>query len=177
MVRDKFSELIIAICSLNDDFCGATKLNKLLFFSDMEAYLELGKTITGQEYQKLPHGPAPKHVLPTTNKLERSGDLVIQTRCFGNHVQKKPIATRQPDLTVFTDMEINIINRVIDRFRNKTAKEISDISHEYVGWQLSNYYEKIPFETAFISNRPLTPSEENYAMCLTNLPEYRQVHA
>ncbi len=59
--NDKFSEMIIYISDLsNDDSTfGLTKLNKLLFYSDFVHFAYHGTPISGQKYQKLPHGPAP----------------------------------------------------------------------------------------------------------------------
>lgn len=63
-------ELIVYIANklaLHPKF-GATKLNKILFYSDFIAYAKLGKSITGEKYQKLPLGPAPKYLLPVRKK-------------------------------------------------------------------------------------------------------------
>lgn len=45
------------------------KLNKLLFYCDFVAYLQLGCSITGYSYQKLPSGPAPKAIKIMNNQL------------------------------------------------------------------------------------------------------------
>ena len=52
----KFRELILWLCAVSetDPTFGATKLNKLLFFIDLESLRQFGQTITDQEYQKLP---------------------------------------------------------------------------------------------------------------------------
>ncbi len=53
----KFRELILFIAreTKDDRSCGATKLNKILFYSDFRAYEQLGRSITGECYQNLEH--------------------------------------------------------------------------------------------------------------------------
>jgi len=60
----KFQELMLYIASrsADDQKFGATKLNKILFYADFQAYLSLGKSITGAEYQRLGNGPAPREL-------------------------------------------------------------------------------------------------------------------
>src|SRR5258708_19742785 len=60
----KLAELILFISerSEGDPRFGAGKLNKLLFYSDFGAYRLFGKSITGQQYQNLSNGPAPRRL-------------------------------------------------------------------------------------------------------------------
>jgi len=76
----KFRELILLICarSQGDKKFGATKLNKLLFYSDFCAYLSFDKPITGQQYFKLPNGPAPKRLKPIVAKMQEADELAYQ---------------------------------------------------------------------------------------------------
>ncbi len=79
----RFGELLLYIskkCASDPKF-GATKLNKILFYSDFLAYAQLGNSITGCEYQKLPHGPVPKRILAVRAALERQGVKNMLYRC------------------------------------------------------------------------------------------------
>src|SRR5687767_3702503 len=78
----KLAELILFIAHRSecDERFGAVKLNKLLFFSDFLAYGRLGSSITGQDYQKLQHGPAPRKLLPVVREMEESGDFAWKER-------------------------------------------------------------------------------------------------
>src|SRR5271154_4436671 len=69
-------ELILYIgakCGLDEHY-GVLKLNKILFFSDFQAFRTRGKPITGAEYAKLPNGPAPRGMKRLRKTLEVSGD-------------------------------------------------------------------------------------------------------
>src|SRR5215831_1677028 len=50
---------------------GTVKLNKILWFADLEYYRRTGHTITGATaYTKLPHGPVAKGILEALDGLE-----------------------------------------------------------------------------------------------------------
>ena len=68
---DKLRQAILFIAKEGeDDLClGAVKLNKILYYADVRAYLELHKPITGVVYQHLPEGPAPRALVPTRREM------------------------------------------------------------------------------------------------------------
>src|SRR5687767_11322566 len=58
---------------------GAVKLNKVMWFADLEAYRRFGRTITGQlSYEKRQHGPVPNKIVKSIRRLEQ--DEKIATR-------------------------------------------------------------------------------------------------
>ncbi|MBM4416381.1 MAG: DUF4065 domain-containing protein [Chloroflexi bacterium] len=71
--RSRFKEVLLYIAqsSENDPRFGATKLNKILYFSDFKAFATLGDFITGATYQRLDRGPAP-HELRLLNASQVS---------------------------------------------------------------------------------------------------------
>jgi len=148
----KFKELLLFICrrSEGDEPFGATKLNKLLFFADFMAYRKLGKSITGHRYQKLDNGPAPQALLPIRNQLEEEGAIALGERDYHGHVQKRIFARRDPDLAGFTPEEIDIVTGLIQEYWGRTATQLSDLSHEFRGWQLAEDGEDIPYEVALV---------------------------
>jgi hypothetical protein len=158
----KLSELILYISQkcANDPCFGATKLNKILFFSDFLFYGNTGKPITGVEYQKLPHGPAPRRLLPIRKKLESQGALGVQpVNLRSGNVQHKLVNLRPPDLSLFSGEEIATIDSVIEGLRKDNAESVSELSHRMVGWRVVEVGEVIPYTTVFISNAPLSESE------------------
>src|SRR5260370_21134206 len=72
----RLRELILYVaskCSSDPEF-NATRLNKILFYSDFVSYARTGKPITGAAYQALPHGPAPKRLKPISHRLIAEGE-------------------------------------------------------------------------------------------------------
>ncbi len=158
----KLKELILYVCQkcADDPKFGSVKLNKHLFFSDFFAYANLGTGITNVEYQKLKAGPAPKRLLPIRNEMIASGELGLQeVRIAPGFTQKRPVALRNPDLSLFTADEIALVDEVLSVFHEDNAKQISDASH-MIGWKAAKEGEIIPYSTIFISNSPLTENEQ-----------------
>jgi hypothetical protein len=157
----KFKELLIYIAekSVDDGSFGATKLNKILYYSDFLAYGELGEAITGVKYQRLNYGPAPVPLLPVEAELEREGAVQIVEVPKFNWTQKRLIAKRRPDLSVFTAAEIALVDSVIDSLRKFDASGVSALSHLERSWQIVGDREEIPYEYTFLSSEPMTPTD------------------
>jgi hypothetical protein len=161
---EKLRELVLYIAEQSEGDCtfGMTKLNKLLFFSDFKTYLKTGRSITDQEYQKLPNGPAPRQLVPLITSMKEREELAIGERDHFGHTQKRPFALREPDLQYFSGQEIAIVDQALRYFRNMNATEISDLSHEFVGWQAVMERETIPYFSVLLDNRDLTEQEKKW---------------
>lgn len=168
--QQKFRELILWLCarSETDPYFGATKLNKLLFFIDLEAMKKTGMTITKERYQKLPQGPAPRAMVAVLKQMEQAGDTITRTCQVFSYPQRKTIALREPNLGVFSANELGIMEQCVKQYWRKTAKRISMASHDFIGWQIVGEGDDIPFGSIFISKRPLTPEEVQYGKILAS---------
>lgn len=159
--EDKLKELIVyfSMRSLDDPHFGKTKLNKMLFFSDFDAFRSLGTPITGAVYQHLPQGPCPLRLLPVLEQLK--GDVIeVPEQVFG-YTQHRLVATRSPDLEMFSKDEIVVMEGVLARLRPLTNKQASDLSHETMAWRLTDDKQEIPYGTALLSSDE--PSEDDLA--------------
>jgi len=158
--ENKFRELILYVAekSVGDPTFGATKLNKILFFSDFLTYGHLGKPVTGVEYQKLEWGPAPRRLLPIQRELEDDGDAKVVPLSYG-YTQKRLVALRTPNLDEFSAPEIAIVDAIIEELRDSNAQAVSELSHNWsLGWMAANDGEMIPYDTVFWT-RPDLSSE------------------
>lgn len=161
---DRLKELVLYISEkcAGDPTFGSTKLNKVLFFSDFLAYAQTGKPITGAEYQKLPHGPAPKRLIPISKKLIANRALAIKEVSLGNKTQRRPIALIKADLSDFTGEEIAKVDEVIEYLKGHTAAFVSEVSHQRA-WRITGDNEPIPYEAALLSDDGVTDYEINRA--------------
>jgi hypothetical protein len=161
----KFRELVLYIArrSEADPGFGATKLNKILFFCDFLAYRTFGRSITSHPYQKLEHGPAPRALKPILRRMVEEGDCVEVQRDHFGYPQVRIIARREPDLGLFSAEEIDLVGRVLEELRDSNATQVSELSHQFIGWQVANLNEDIPYATVFVGTpRPLTAEEIEY---------------
>jgi len=161
----KLRELILYIAAVSegDEMFGSTKLNKLLFFSDFLCFMETGNAITGEEYQKLKNGPAPRAMLRVSEEMRQAHELELADRRHYGKLQKRPLALRDPDLSIFTATEIAIVERVLRRFWDKNASEISATSRQFIEWQLAGEGETIPYVSSLFYTRDLTRQEMEWA--------------
>jgi hypothetical protein len=155
----KMKELILYVAerSSDDAYFGATKLNKILFYSDFLAYAHFGESITGHAYFRMPHGPGPRRLIPIQNEMIDSDDIVLANVQRYAFRQKRVVPLRQADLTIFTPNEIELVNEVIDLLRSKSAVEASQLSHTFLGWEIVDDYEDIPYSTVFLSREAPDP--------------------
>jgi hypothetical protein len=164
-----FSELMLYIssrCEADPTF-GAVKLNKILFYSDFYAYRTLGESITGATYQKLPEGPAPREMLPERRRLIQSDRATLEPRPYFSGVQHRVVPSAKYNFQTIDEyispQQREVVEEVISFFEGKTAREVSDYSHREPGWNLVDFREDIPYETAWLSTDPPEEDERNLA--------------
>lgn len=151
----KFQELVLYIsakCQADPKF-GAVKLNKILFLADFLAFADLGAPITGMEYFKLPHGPAPRLMMPIRDAMHERGDIVLERRDvfpFPENQQIRVIPQRAPRLDLFTAQEIALVDSVIEACSGLTGRDLSDRTHKMPAWLVAREKETIPYPAIFV---------------------------
>ncbi len=167
--QTKRKELVLFIARrcVTHQLFGKIKLNKILFFSDMNAFTRLGTSISGFEYEKREFGPVPRTIDTLIEQLQADGSATVYERDMPNlNVQKRVTPLREPDLTGFSAQEIAIVSDVIEWIRPMSAKEISELSHEAVGWEVARMGETIPYATALIPPHVIPPTQKERARAL-----------
>lgn len=162
----KFREPILCVAreAEEDPRCGATKLNKLLFYADFRAYRRLGRSISDHRYRKGEFGPVPSRVVPAVKRMVEQGECAWAARDYCGRELRKLIPLREPDLSVFSPEEIDLVRQVIDELWELNATEVSDLSHRFVGWKATEMGEEIPYATVFVGDpRPLSEAETEWA--------------
>ena len=154
----KLTELLLYIAErlLPDTSGGATKLNKVLYFADFAHVRRTGSPITGAEYQKLRHGPAPRRLKPIRDSLVERGDVEISTEDFLGYSVHRLVPKRAADTSVFSQAELGTIDKVIGDLEGLTARQVSDLSHEEAGWRLVEFGDTIPYESALLGDTQIS---------------------
>lgn len=158
--KSKFIELWVYIAkkSESDERFGATKLDKIFYFCDFEAYREFGKPMTGADYKHQQMGALPNQYIPIRDEIE-GDDIEIVEGSYHGRRQKRTIAKREPDLTGFTEDELTIVDRVIDRLWLYDATSVGRLSQEEIGYKLTEKDEIIPYTCAYFLATPLTEEQ------------------
>lgn len=146
--RTKFKDVIYFVCSECDSHeLGNVKLHKILYFADMLYFLHTGTPLTGVEYRKQQFGPVARHLAWGVRELCREGRLTVQKRDYFGYKKTDYLAQtgRAPSLT---NIERQILCDVIDFVCARSAKEISELSHQ-APWENAEMGETIPYYSAY----------------------------
>lgn len=156
--ESKTAELILLVAKYTEDdpTSGSTKLNKILYFAEISHLRRTGQPITGSEYQKQPHGPTLRRMPPVIRDLEDHGAAKEIEEDYYGYARRKLVALREPDLSEITAEEVASVLDMVRQFWGKSAKEVSDISHEDPGWRAVEIGETIPLQLAFVAQPEVT---------------------
>ena len=125
-----------------------TSLNKYLWFIDIISYNKRAKSITGLTYVHEQYGPVIyNRKYEEISKLEEKYKREDVENKDGS-IQSKIVSNENYDMSIFSDKEMQIIDYVINLLKDKSVKEISNLSHKEFGWKNTERFEKIPFEYA-----------------------------
>ena len=116
---------------LNNNFLTKTQIMKNLFSIDFESYKQYNKSITSLKYAHGTYGPIVDNKDAYLNLLIKQGFLEF----ISDEEEKyffKP--TQQCDLSLFTNQEIKVMDKVLACLKGKEAKKITEWSHKFKGW-------------------------------------------
>ena len=125
-----------------------TKLIKLLNYSDMVFYKENGISISGLRYAHLPYGPVPDHFDMILGKM--AADHIAHIDVFYDGVYEKHQVIPECDIPegVLSEAELDVLNRIYEKFKNFGSVEISDYSHKEKGYNATKTGETISYAYA-----------------------------
>lgn len=129
---------------------GETVLYKLLYFIDFDYYEKYSKSITGLTYVRNHFGPTPAITFKQIVKnLQDNNELEIVETKFFNNTQKKYLPTKSLELEVLSAKELQHINEEIERLSNKTAADLTTMSHYDTPWIVTKQGKPIDYRYVF----------------------------
>ncbi len=135
---------------------GETLLYKLLYFVDFDYFEQYEEHLTGATYRKLPYGPVPEKIHEIMDQLVRQGDIKRVKTSHHGYPQTRFLSQRTADLTRMSAAEMKVIDQVIHRFSDWSAKAISDYSHKDMPWRATPDAGDIDYELAFYRESPFS---------------------
>jgi len=146
--REKFKEAILLLTThCPPEELGNVKLHKMLYFADMMNFLEEGRPLTGVDYLKQKFGPTARHLTSAVDELAREGRLSVREAEYHGFYKKDYVAVAPFAAIRLSTREQQLLREVADFVRGKTAKQISEISHN-AAWEAAELGEVIPYFTA-----------------------------
>jgi putative zinc finger/helix-turn-helix YgiT family protein len=145
---NKLFNAILFFCK-NEEGVYKTKLNKLLFYADFKHFKEYVVSITGCRYAHITFGPAPDNYEYYFAALIENKLLTPKEVCFGEDIiGEKFVSAAEPDLSIFGEGELKIMASVKEFFKDFTATQITDYSHEEQGYKETSNGDPISFDYA-----------------------------
>jgi transcriptional regulator with XRE-family HTH domain len=146
--KNKFKNLLLYIlekCGSKPNV-GETVIYKLLYFSDFGFYQKYKKHLSGATYVKMPFGPAPCDFSSIVEKMIDNKKIQKVITEYNGFMQKKYIPLVNADMSEFEKDEIDFIDKIIDKYSNYSARDISSISHEQIPWRIADYNKLMKYE-------------------------------
>lgn len=119
---------------LDDNPLGKTQIMKNMFALDFESYKEFGNKITTLNYANGTHGPIIDDYKWIINYLLHN-NYIIMDPSFDEDKADTYLPNVKIDLTFFTKDEIKCMEKVKNKLKGKSAKELSLWSHKFIGWK------------------------------------------
>ncbi len=154
MAKDKYENTILYLCdAVGGSLRGKKKLAKLLYYVDFDRYEynESEKSVTGDVYKAWKMGPVPQHFSKVIDNMEREGLMSIkeQEESPGYLPTSVYTAAKKPDLSVFDDDDLRIMQHVINKYGKLTGKQLEDLTHAEAPYIGTRPNDEIVYELAF----------------------------
>ncbi len=137
---------------------GHVKLNKILWYADLEHYRWHGVTITGlRQYLRTLHGPMSQDIIRAVGRLAKEGKVVERSVTVADYTRREMVSLQAPDIALFTGAEIGILNQTINVIAPLTASQLSRMTHDDPLWNELENNEAMSVATGSIVTPPLAP--------------------
>jgi putative zinc finger/helix-turn-helix YgiT family protein len=129
------------------------QLNKLLFYTDFHSFKTFGYSLTGLQYNALPHGPAPNWYETLFDLTEKRGYVIKEYKNLKNGHEGEifhPTEEHERILNQLTPEEVDILELIKGTYGKLKPCEISEHSHKELGWiENKGKTGKISYEYSF----------------------------
>ncbi len=143
--RDKYKQIIKQFISKASDYdwkITKTKLAKLCYLLDFVWYYYNLESITGLEYRKIQQWPVPDLYFTTVEELQEQEEIAIEQKWKAFMISN--ISFAKSDLLL--DDELNRIDNISTKRKDKNTKEIVDFTHNQMPWMICSDKEIISYD-------------------------------
>jgi len=125
--REKLINAVIYFAEYTN-FCGKTKLLKLLYFLDFRHFKQTGKSVTGLDYFAWDMGPVPRELFEELDEGMRP-DLRAAIKGFPKEGFQKIAPKKQFNPDFFSKREIGLLEDLSYMFRDAKADDMIESTH------------------------------------------------
>ena len=159
--KSRLRGAIVYICHLFEDDplkLGTVKLNKILWFSDVESLDKYGKTISGElEYTAQDHGPVITTIPSIMSELKKEGIVYSNRFDFGEYQQWVYSIINRGDaqkiIEILDKRDKEILKKWADYAHEHSVREIVAKAHKYDWWDSIKNGNTVPVHLGVMSGR------------------------
>ena len=165
---DKINDILVYLAENVPDLT-ITKIMKLFYYVDFVSFAEMDMPVTNDVYYKLPYGPVPSFIKNEINNLTMSkmlgtatenvqlaSSLIVESKTIGSYktfIFKN--GSKKVSLKNLSQYEADLLNRIVTKFKNFTAKELTNRTHREKPYLLTNENSVIEYKLAKTLNTKL----------------------
>jgi len=107
--------------------------------------------MSGMKYRRDPYGPVPDQFYRIVDNMVDSGEMQLEQIAIPGRKNKtqslslSESATSEPN-QFLTAKEIELIDKVVQKWKKANVDEVVDFSHNQLPWQVTRPNEFIPYE-------------------------------
>lgn len=144
---EKFCGMVLFFANKNEKIL-KTKLMKLLNYADMIFYKENGVSISGSRYLHFQFGPVPEKYDFIFGEMDIDNIAHIEVEYENGYEKHEIVPDAKVENNLFTPKEIDVMERVYNKFVDYGSSEISDYSHKEKGYKETKMGEIISYSFA-----------------------------
>jgi len=145
------------IAKIDPSKFGYVKLNRILWYADLEYYRWNGVSFSGlRHYARTPQGPMSKDITMAVSRLVRDGKVAERSVQGADYARREIVSLKPPDLSRFTLEEIAALAKVIEAVVPLTATQLRQMTLEDSQWKELGNDAVMSIATGSIVTRPLT---------------------
>ena len=152
---EKITEMVVYFSDKLSPF--KTKMNKLLFYADFLMFKQSCFSISGMRYKAIEMGPVPINFQSIFEYLANKDEIDIFTTEFPQGYigeQFKAKNNRPFRVELFSENELNVLEKVANVFKPTSTNQIIEISHLEEAWKKNEKNKSvISYEYAFDLNQ------------------------
>ncbi|TVQ06946.1 MAG: DUF4065 domain-containing protein [Bacteroidetes bacterium] len=148
---EKFTEMVVYFSEKVQPF--KTKMNKLLFYADFLMFKQSCFSISGVRYKAIDMGPVPNNFQSIFEFLANEDEIdIIYSRFPQGYIgeQFKARQERPFNASLFSESELEVLEKVSTEFKSTSTSDIIDVSHLEEAWKENEKNKSIiSYEYAF----------------------------
>jgi len=145
-----------AIASTEAGKLGHVKLNRILWYSDLEYYRWHGVSLTGlQQYSRMPQGPISSDISRAVGRLVKAAKVAERTAQVDGFARREIVSLEDPDRSMIDNEQADILDQITKIIAPLTANQLGKLIQDDRLWQQVATGQPMSVATGSVMSLPL----------------------